>query len=359
MARTPLSPLHSLQICPPTCPSAVSSPPCVCVYHWISPHRTLDPEEAHFFYVLVYSTCQFDLDGKNYRARWPDVKGKWEREVRGPSPLSYSAPSPHAAAINALRQGFPCWHLTSPPPMLLLPKVAKLQCLQVTPRPCSSRPPLSFSPAPPHTHTGAESGPRPMQAHNMILAVQRWIEEAHPRLWQRRGGRDHIWLMAHDEGACYAPRIVWPGERERGGGAGRGGEGRGGEGRRKGEEEEEGGGGKGRTALKAHWCNMGPIGCGPCNGISPLELCAVGFTIFMLSCRHHAVPLGPTGLPSQVPHPVLRGTLGGASVTDPASGSFQALPSPRPQQLLLLPLPPGQLLQGPCEQGVAAGRLGQ
>ncbi len=24
------------------------------------------------------------------------------------------------------------------------------------------------------------------------------------------GGADHIWLMPHDEGACYAPRQIWP-----------------------------------------------------------------------------------------------------------------------------------------------------
>ena len=54
--------------------------------------------------------------------------------------------------------------------------------------------------------------PRPMQAHNMILAAQRWIAATHPHLWTRRGGRDHVWLMAHDEGACYAPAVIWPGE---------------------------------------------------------------------------------------------------------------------------------------------------
>ena len=62
---------------------------------------------------------------------------------------------------------------------------------------------------------GLQHTPRPMQAHNMILAAQKWIAETHSDIWKRRGGRDHIWLMAHDEGACYAPMAIWPGERGR------------------------------------------------------------------------------------------------------------------------------------------------
>ena len=190
----------------------------------------------------------------------------------------------------------------------------------------------------------------------MILAVQRWIEEAHPRLWQRRGGRDYIWLMAHDEGACYAPRIIWPGERERGGGRGEG--------------------GQPLRCAGVTWGQQGvglameypPSICVP--WVSPY-LCmlshwgrqGVGLTMDLFlppPCRHHAVPLGPTGLPSQVPHPVLCGALGAASVNavypasqalDPPLGRSNSSSSAYPT--------PGQLLQGPGEQGVAAGRLGQ
>ena len=52
------------------------------------------------------------------------------------------------------------------------------------------------------------STPRPMHAANLVLEAKRWLQKEMP-WWDRRGGRDHIWLMAHDEG-----------EREMGGGAG-------------------------------------------------------------------------------------------------------------------------------------------
>ncbi len=40
----------------------------------------------------------------------------------------------------------------------------------------------------------------------MLLDPQakRWIQEHFP-YWNRRGGRDHIWMMANDEGACWMP----------------------------------------------------------------------------------------------------------------------------------------------------------
>ncbi|GAX85634.1 hypothetical protein CEUSTIGMA_g13049.t1 [Chlamydomonas eustigma] len=98
----------------------------------LSPHRTLDPDEADFFYVPVYSACIFDLWMKTPKPRWPDVPG-------------------------------------------------------------------------------ASDGPRPMIAHNMMEAARQWVSSTFPRHWDRRGGKDHIWLMAHDEGACYAPGSVWPG----------------------------------------------------------------------------------------------------------------------------------------------------
>ena len=52
--------------------------------------------------------------------------------------------------------------------------------------------------------------PRPMHAANMVLDAKRWVQQ-HMPWWDRRQGRDHIFLMAHDEG-----------EWERGGGAGLG-----------------------------------------------------------------------------------------------------------------------------------------
>ncbi|GFR49029.1 hypothetical protein Agub_g11051, partial [Astrephomene gubernaculifera] len=52
------------------------------------------------------------------------------------------------------------------------------------------------------------SGPRVMHVTNMMLEVRDWIRQHFP-FWDRRGGRDHIWLMTHDEGACYAPTEIY------------------------------------------------------------------------------------------------------------------------------------------------------
>ena len=43
------------------------------------------------------------------------------------------------------------------------------------------------------------TSPRPMHVANMLLEVKRWLQKTMP-WWDRRGGRDHIWLMPHDEG---------------------------------------------------------------------------------------------------------------------------------------------------------------
>jgi hypothetical protein len=49
---------------------------------------------------------------------------------------------------------------------------------------------------------------RPMHVTNMLLEVKRWLQK-HMPWWDRRGGRDHIWLMPHDEGACYMPTEIY------------------------------------------------------------------------------------------------------------------------------------------------------
>ncbi|EFJ52271.1 acetylglucosaminyltransferase [Volvox carteri f. nagariensis] len=49
---------------------------------------------------------------------------------------------------------------------------------------------------------------RPMHVSNMILEAYEWLSTTFP-WWNRRGGRDHIWLMAPDEGACYMPTVVY------------------------------------------------------------------------------------------------------------------------------------------------------
>eukprot|EP00955_Chlamydomonas_euryale_P063808 358783-Chlamydomonas_euryale.AAC.2 len=33
---------------------------------------------------------------------------------------------------------------------------------------------------------------------HMILEAKRWLQRTFP-FWDRRGGRDHVWLMNHDE----------------------------------------------------------------------------------------------------------------------------------------------------------------
>ncbi|KAL6749482.1 exostosin-like glycosyltransferase [Haematococcus lacustris] len=53
-------------------------------------------------------------------------------------------------------------------------------------------------------------GPSPNRVHqasNLMLEVQQWLQKTHP-WWDRRGGRDHVWLTPHDEGACWAPRVI-------------------------------------------------------------------------------------------------------------------------------------------------------
>ena len=54
----------------------------------------------------------------------------------------------------------------------------------------------------------APSGPRVMHVTNLMLEVRDWIKEQFP-WWDRRRGRDHIWLMTHDEGASYAPTEIY------------------------------------------------------------------------------------------------------------------------------------------------------
>ena len=58
---------------------------------------------------------------------------------------------------------------------------------------------------PPHLSSGH---PRPMHGLNMMLDLKKWIDDSFP-YWKRRGGRDHIWLAAADEGACWMPTEIY------------------------------------------------------------------------------------------------------------------------------------------------------
>lgn len=49
---------------------------------------------------------------------------------------------------------------------------------------------------------------RPMHGAGMMLELKRWLEATMP-YWKRRGGRDHIWLTAADEGACWMPKEIY------------------------------------------------------------------------------------------------------------------------------------------------------
>ncbi len=42
----------------------------------------------------------------------------------------------------------------------------------------------------------------------MTLEAKRYLQKTWP-WWNRRQGRDHIWLFSHDEGACWAPTEVF------------------------------------------------------------------------------------------------------------------------------------------------------
>ncbi|KAI3425325.1 hypothetical protein D9Q98_009089 [Chlorella vulgaris] len=44
---------------------------------------------------------------------------------------------------------------------------------------------------------------------NMLLEAYHWIRSHHP-WWDRRGGRDHVWLSTHDEGSCLIPAAIRP-----------------------------------------------------------------------------------------------------------------------------------------------------
>ncbi|GLI69588.1 hypothetical protein VaNZ11_014247 [Volvox africanus] len=57
----------------------------------------------------------------------------------------------------------------------------------------------------PYFHT--TGGPRILQVINMLVEIVEWIDKMHP-FWRRRGGRDHIFLFPHDEGACWAPNVL-------------------------------------------------------------------------------------------------------------------------------------------------------
>ena len=53
------------------------------------------------------------------------------------------------------------------------------------------------------------AGPRPMHGANMLLEAKTWLQQAYP-FWNRTGGKDHMWLVSHDEGSCWVPSELRP-----------------------------------------------------------------------------------------------------------------------------------------------------
>ena len=48
-----------------------------------------------------------------------------------------------------------------------------------------------------------------MQGAHIFYESLLYIKRHFARFWERRGGRDHIWLAAHDEGACWMPTEIY------------------------------------------------------------------------------------------------------------------------------------------------------
>ena len=81
-----------------------------------------------------------------------------------------------------------------------------LQQMSYSCRLCSSQTqaahqPYTLASAP---HTCSCAGPRPMHGANMLLEAKQWLQQAYPH-WNRTGGKDHVWLVTHDEGSCWVP----------------------------------------------------------------------------------------------------------------------------------------------------------
>ncbi|KAG1678607.1 hypothetical protein FOA52_012614 [Chlamydomonas sp. UWO 241] len=59
-----------------------------------------------------------------------------------------------------------------------------------------------------HPWWHAPIGIRPMHGANMMNELKQWLQKTFP-FWDRHGGRDHIWLTAADEGACWMPKEIY------------------------------------------------------------------------------------------------------------------------------------------------------
>ncbi|KAJ9526662.1 hypothetical protein QJQ45_017584 [Haematococcus lacustris] len=147
--------------------------------------RTFDPEEADFFYVPQYSTC-FIFPIKN----WADFP--WFGPPDTGSLLQPRRPcGPHAAggAAQSRQPASPC-------------STAASQAQAPRQRPQGAAPWWLV-------HRSSVT----LGIYDLALCalpaaqVHRYLSTQFP-YWNRRQGRDHIFLFTHDEGACWVPRVL-------------------------------------------------------------------------------------------------------------------------------------------------------
>jgi hypothetical protein len=167
----------------------------------MSGHRTLDPGEADFFYVPQLLTCwMHPVSGELAAAATGRASGA-ATEADG-----WATHRCHATgfglrvqlvlgctcfARTRLQQHFACARLA---PVLTSPLNATT----------TTRPPGWAD----YPWWYVDSWSRVSHAVMMTHELLTWVKTAHP-YWNRTGGADHIWLFAHDEGACWAPTEVY------------------------------------------------------------------------------------------------------------------------------------------------------
>ena len=140
-----------------------------------SPHRTLDAAEADFFYVPLLTSC-FAWCAAGLPAAHVHFRGG-RGDARRLPPARPSCRLLTTTATSLPRR--------SPPP---------------PPR----RPIFGWADAP----WWGGTFPRVQHMSGMALEAKRWLQAAFP-YWNRTGGRDHVFLFSHDEGACWAPTEVY------------------------------------------------------------------------------------------------------------------------------------------------------
>eukprot|EP00198_Chlamydomonas_reinhardtii_P007427 XP_001696764.1 exostosin-like glycosyltransferase [Chlamydomonas reinhardtii] len=148
----------------------------------ISQHRTYDPEEADFFFVPVQLTCYL----------WP-VLGWADHPWFG---------------MPAGENGYGVDETLCPPfwGEFDYDQRAGIWELGVLGKRCLARPGRGA-----WTHTAHS---RAQQGTYMYLKAKRWVQQHYldssgKSFWDRRGGRDHIFMMLNDEGACWMPQEVY------------------------------------------------------------------------------------------------------------------------------------------------------